>query len=215
MNINPSSKRILCYGDSNTWGYIPGTGKRHPAGIRWTSLLQDKLGNNFELIEEGLNSRTTDLDDPKHQGKNGLTYFRPCLETHDPVDILILWLGTNDMKERFNRDPQRIADGIKNLLDALIEFSKEEETKLPKLVLVSPPLIDESAPGVKDEYLGGEQKSRQLAELYAVVAHQYDCVFVDISKLVSPSKIDGYHLKPKQHQIIADHFFSIISSNSL
>ena len=67
MNINPTSKRILCFGDSNTWGYVPATGKRYPVGVRWTSLLQEKLGDGYEIIEEGLNSRTTDIDDPKHK----------------------------------------------------------------------------------------------------------------------------------------------------
>lgn len=212
MNINPKAKRILCYGDSNTWGYIPGTGKRHPVGVRWTSLLQEKLGNDYEVIEEGLNSRTTDLDDPKHIGKNGLAYFRPCLETHDPIDLLVLMLGTNDMKERFNREPERIAEGIKNLLDALKQFSIDEETNMPQIILASPPLVDESVEGVKDKYLGAEEKSKQLAALYQQVASQYNCSFIDIAKLVSPSKTDGYHLEPKDHQIIADHFYNLISS---
>lgn len=105
MNTNVNAKRVLCFGDSNTWGYIPASGKRHPVGIRWTTLLQEKLGSDFEVIEEGLNSRTTDMNDPKHVGKNGLAYLRPCLETHDPIDLIILMLGTNDMKERFNREP--------------------------------------------------------------------------------------------------------------
>lgn len=210
MNINPTAKRILCYGDSNTWGYIPGTAKRHPVGTRWTSLLQEKLGDDYEIIEEGLNSRTTDLDDPKNIGKNGLVYFRPCLETHDPIDFLILMLGTNDMKERFNREPARIADGIKNLLENLKQFSIEEKTKLPKVILISPPLVNESVAGVKDKYLGAEEKSKQLAALYQQIATQYNCTFVDITKLVSPSKTDGYHLEPSDHQLIADNFYKFI-----
>lgn len=215
MNINPTAKRILCYGDSNTWGYIPATAKRHPVGVRWTSLLQEQLGNDFEIIEEGLNSRTTDLDDPKHIGKNGLTYLRPCLETHDPIDLIILMLGTNDMKERFNREPEKIALGMENLLRTIKKFAVEEETQMPKIILVSPPLVDETVEGVKEKYLGAEEKSKQLATLYEQIATKYNCKFIDISKTVSPSKKDGYHLEPEEHKKVADLFYSLVLEEKL
>lgn len=210
MNINPTSKRILCFGDSNTWGYIPATGKRYPVGIRWTSLLQEILGNGYEIIEEGLNSRTTDIDDPKHKGKNGLTYLRPCLETHDPIDLIILMLGTNDMKERFDREPSRIVEGIENLVKEIKEFAVEEETIEPQVIIVSPPLVDETVEGVKEKYLGAGEKSTKLGELYGEVAKKFSYKFIDISKIVSSSKKDGYHLEPESHQKIADLFFNEI-----
>lgn len=203
MNINNVSKRILCFGDSNTWGYIPATGKRYSVGVRWTSLLQEKLGNDYEIIEEGLNSRTTDIDDPKHKGKNGLTYLRPCLETHDPIDLIILMLGTNDMKERFSREPHRIAEGIENLIKEIKEFAVEEETKEPEVIVVSPPLVDETVEGVKEKYLGAGEKSTKLGQLYEEVAKKYNYKFIDISKVVSPSKKDGYHLEPDAHENIS------------
>ncbi|QQS39408.1 SGNH/GDSL hydrolase family protein [Candidatus Woesebacteria bacterium] len=210
MNILPNATRILCFGDSNTWGYIPASGKRYPVGVRWTSLLQEKLGNDFEIIEEGLNSRATDIDDPKHIGKNGLTYFRPCLETHHPIDLIILMLGTNDMKERFNRTPERITKGVENLLLSVKEFIEEEETIMPKIVVVSPPLVDEEVEGVKEKYLGAGEKSKHLGSLYEVIAKKYNCEFIDIAKLVSPSKKDGYHLEPEDHKKIADYFYGLI-----
>lgn len=210
MNTNPSAKKILCFGDSNTWGYVPGVGKKYPVGVRWTGLLQLKLGNNFEIIEEGLNSRTTDIDDPTQIGKNGLSYFRPCLETHHLIDLIILMLGTNDLKERFHRKPERIAQGITNLLEALKTFSQEKKVILPQIILVSPPLIDEGVPTVKEKYLGAGQKSIQLAQLYQQIALKYHCLFIDLAKLVSPSKKDGYHLEPEAHQIIASHFYQLI-----
>lgn len=210
MNTRPKAKRILCFGDSNTWGYIPALGKRYPVGVRWTSLLQDKLGDEYEVIEEGLSSRTTDVDDPKHEGKNGLTYFRPCLETHDPIDLLILMLGTNDMKERFNRTPERVAEGIENILLSVHKFVKEEETQMPKIVVVSPPLIDEEVEGVKDKYLGAGEKSTKLALLFEKVAIKHDCEFLDISKIVLPSSKDGYHLEPDDHKRLSEVFYEIV-----
>lgn len=212
MNTNASAIRILCYGDSNTWGYIPGTSKRYPVGVRWTGLLQKKLGEAYEVIEEGLNSRTTDLDDPKHLGKNGLVYLRPCLETHDSIDIIILMLGTNDMKERFNREPEQIANGIEELLKMVKLFSIEEETQMPQIILVSPPLIDESVDGVKDKYLGAGEKSKKLAKLFDQVATKYNCKFVDMAKYVSPSKEDGYHLEPESHQKVAEVIYNEVKT---
>ena len=215
MNIKPRARRVLCFGDSNTWGYVPASGKRYPIGVRWTSLLQEKLGDDYEIIEEGLNSRTTDVDDPKHIGKNGLTYFRPCLETHDPIDLIILMLGTNDMKERFSRTPERIAVGVENLLLSVGEFVKEEETQMPKIIVVSPPLVDEEVEEVKEKYLGAGEKSKHLGSLYEVVAKKYDCRFVNIAKLVSPSKNDGYHLEPEDHKKIADYFEKLVSEMTI
>ena len=94
-------KNILCFGDSNTWGYVPGTGNRYPKQIRWTGLLQNLLGDSFFIIEEGLNGRTTVLDDPTRIAKNGMTYLRPCLDSQAPIDLVVMMLGTNDCKHRF------------------------------------------------------------------------------------------------------------------
>ncbi|MBQ9959278.1 MAG: acylhydrolase, partial [Oscillospiraceae bacterium] len=95
-------KRILCYGDSNTWGYIGGVGERFGRDVRWTGRLQTLLGSDYTVIEEGLNSRTTVWDDPVEMHKNGYTYLMPCLQTHRPLDLVIIMLGTNDLERRFH-----------------------------------------------------------------------------------------------------------------
>src|SRR5688572_13370016 len=107
-------KTILCFGDSNTWGYVPGTGKRYPRSERWPGVLQETLGNEFLIIEEGLNARTTTMDDPIRGGaiKNGLTYLRPCLESHAPIDLVLLLLGTNDLKHRFGLSAYDVAANV-------------------------------------------------------------------------------------------------------
>ena len=109
-------KRILCYGDSNTWGYISGSDhQRYGKEERWTKLLAKLLGNQFEVIEEGLNSRTLISNDPRpgKEGKNGAEYLIPCLDTHDPIDLVILILGTNELKNTY----QKSAEEIGNLLE--------------------------------------------------------------------------------------------------
>src|SRR3989344_5384775 len=134
MNKNLQAIRILCYGDSNTWGYGGANKNRYPANVRWTGLLQDKLDEKYELIEEGLCGRTTDLDDDSSTfvNKNGLSYLPACLDSQSPLDLVILWLGTNDLKSKFNRSAQDIAQAI----DHLIETT---QTVTKKIILISPP----------------------------------------------------------------------------
>lgn len=96
-------KNVLCYGDSNTHGYDGVTGGRFPWGVRWTSLVQEALKEEqVRIIEEGQNGRTTVWDDPIEGMKSGLKYLIPCLESHSPLDVVVLMLGTNDIKQRFS-----------------------------------------------------------------------------------------------------------------
>lgn len=211
MNINKDSVKVLCYGDSNTWGYIPGTGYRFPVDVRWTGLLQKTLGDSYEIVEEGLNSRTTNLNDPKSEGKNGKAYLLPCLQTHAQIDIVILMLGTNDMKERFARDPQQIAEGVEELVKMIRNLDLYVQEKQPRLILVSPILVDETVDGVKEKYLGAEEKSKQLGDLYKEVAERNNCEFINLVEHVQPSKVDGYHLAPESHKKIAELFHKVLT----
>ena len=91
-------KRILCYGDSNTWGYIAGSGKRYPHDVRWTGVVQRELGEGYQVLEEGLVGRTTVFDNPFAPWRNGIDYLMPCLITHKPIDLIIVMLGSNDLR---------------------------------------------------------------------------------------------------------------------
>lgn len=199
MNTNPNAIRVLCYGDSNTWGKISSPeGKRYPADVRWTGVLQSKLGEGYEVIEEGLGGRTTVLDDSvRGVGKNGKTYLTPCLDSHSPIDIVILALGTNDLKERFNQTPEDIGRNIEELIKIIQGYTK-------KIILLSPPLVDETVAGVTDNYRGAEEKSELLAPVYQKVAEKNNLEFIDLSKITIPGKLDGYHLDPQSHKNIAE-----------
>ena len=109
-------KTILCYGASNTWGYKPDPSAvlpiRYSYKQRWTGILQSKLGDEFLVIEEGLNSRTTVIDDPLNDDRNGKAYLKPCLESHAPLDFVALMLGTNDLKVRFGLSASEIVYAI-------------------------------------------------------------------------------------------------------
>ena len=210
MNTNSKATVILCYGDSNTRGNTP-QGDRYPADVRWTGLLQAQLGEDFYIIEEGLGGRTTALDDlTEIYGKNGKTYLLPCLYSHNPIDIVILMLGTNDVKERFRQSPEEISRNIEDLVKMILEIGSNNSNKSPKIILLSPPLVDESVPNSQINYKGAEEKSKQLASFYQEIAHKYDCEFIDIAKIIQPSKIDGLHLEPEAHKVIADTLFATL-----
>lgn len=211
MNTNPTSIRVLCYGDSNTWGDPPNKLSRYPADVRWPGRLQKLLGNEFEIIEEGLCGRTTDIDDSKEAGRNGKTYLLPCLNTHKPIDIFILMLGTNDLKERFKKSPEDIAKSINDLIQMVKTAKVGQKGKAPKILLVSPPVVKERALlpiiGMKE----AAEKSRELGAKLKDVARKNDSLFVDISKYVGPSRIDGAHLSAESHRKIAEILSRIVS----
>ena len=214
MNKNPIAIRILCYGDSNTWGDPPGNllGNlpRYAANIRWTGFLQEKLGYNYEIIEEGLCGRTTILDDPKEEGRNGLTYLRPCLLSHNPLDLIILMLGTNDLKERFNLTAKEISKNIEKLINVIKEFGSDKNGHAPKVILISPVQVNEHANTPPEGMSRAEEESKQFTKFYRQVAQEHECEFIDITQHVNPSIIDGCHLEPDAHAKIAYTLYEVI-----
>jgi lysophospholipase L1-like esterase len=205
MNIKENSRRILCYGDSNTWGETPdGSFFRYPVNIRWTGLLQKKLGNNFEIIEEGLGGRTTLLDDPKEEGRNGKTYLIPCIKSQNPLDLVILMLGTNDLKERFNQSPEQISKNIEELVMNIKKFSINKDGNSAKILLVSPAFMKDDCKMPEAGMRGAEVKSKQFAKEYQEVANRQNCEFIDIAQYVQPSNIDGSHFEQDGHIKVAE-----------
>jgi len=191
-----SKKRLLCFGDSYTWGYIPGSNhERFSEDIRYPKALQKLLGNNFEVIEEGLNSRTLISDDkrPGKEGRNGSAYLIPCLDTHDPLDLVIIMLGTNELKDVYNNTPEKIAELLEeHFVKVIISRKSQFQDKYPQLIIVSLPLIDETTEYAAARYLGGTEKSKKLSALYQEIAKRNNCYFVDGSELTVG--VDGVHL---------------------
>ncbi len=132
-------KNVLCYGDSNTHGYDGVTGGRFPWGVRWTSLVQEALKEEqVRIIEEGQNGRTTVWDDPIEGMKSGLKYLIPCLESHSPLDVVVLMLGTNDIKQRFSLSASDVAAGAETLVKTIKMYFRENREPVPEILLVSP-----------------------------------------------------------------------------
>lgn len=191
-------KTILCYGDSLTWGYDPATGNRIAKDKRWPGVLRQILGPEYSIIEEGLNGRTTVWNDPLHGGyKNGMKYLIPCLASHRPIDLVILFLGTNDLKIRFSLSAAEIAQGIRVLVNIVLKSESGLGGSSPKLLLIAPPHITNLS-NFAPEFESGKSKSRQLGAYYNQVAEEYDCSFLDSSKVVVSSDIDGIHLDSEE-----------------
>ena len=208
-------KTVLCFGDSNTYGYDPSTGLRYPESVRWTARLSKLLGSDYRVIEEGCNGRTTVFDDPIEGWKKGLDYLRPCLNTHKPVDIVIMMLGSNDLKEVFHVTPEQIAAGAARLVDEIREFTAEKQGFVPEIILVSPPEIGE---GIRTSPFYGNYRenaigrSRELRKYYKTAAAERECIFVDAAEYAKASEEDSLHLSSEGHKALADEFKRIIQS---
>jgi len=200
--------RILCYGDSNTWGYISGSNhERYGNKERWTKILADLLGNEFEVIEEGLNSRTLTSNDTRvgKEGKNGYEYLIPCLDTHDPIDLVVLMLGTNELKASYNKTVKEIGNMLEEYFVKTILGRKSQfKNSYPKLLLVTPPLVNEEVEYCKagNKYVGATRKSKDLNAIYKNIAEKYNCYFLSNDGLLTG--IDGVHLTKESHKKLAE-----------
>lgn len=204
MNIDPNVVRVLCYGDSNTYGADPKTDERYPADVRWTGVLQNLLGNDYEIIEEGLGGRTTIFERENRPGRNGKIYLLPCVMSHSPFDIIILNLGTNDLKNK-SLTAKDIAGGDEELIRIIQENAFNRNDEIPKIILVCPPDIDD----LNDYVINGglaetSERIKQLPSELKKIAEKYNTGFVNLQELVKPSSEDGVHLDPESHKIIAE-----------
>lgn len=196
--------RILCYGDSNTWGFRPDQPfTRFPQDIRWTGVLRSILGLEHEIIEEGLNGRTTVWDDPFGDHKNGKTYLSPCLESHAELDLVIIMLGTNDLKAHFKLTAAEVAQGVKNLISIVRSSGSGRNGNTPEILVVAPPSIGKLTlmAGI---YGDAPEKSKDLANQIRLITLLMKCSFMDAGEVVTSSSIDGVHWESDQHRCFAE-----------
>lgn len=207
-------KTVLCYGDSNTWGSDPETGERFAPDVRWPGVLRRALGEKYWVIEEGLGGRTTVRDDPiEGAHKNGRTYLRACLESHKPIDLMTIMLGTNDLKARFAASASDIAQGAASLAEMALGSGCGPEGGAPLVVLISPPAVGKLT-DMAEMFDGSEEKSRRFPDHYRHFAGQCGCDFLDASEIIVSSDLDGIHLEAGEHrklgEAVADHVRSAL-----
>ncbi len=197
-------KTVLCYGDSNTWGSDPETGGRFGHDVRWPGVLRRALGDGYWVIEEGLGGRTTVRDDPiEGTHKNGRTYLRACLESHRPIDLMTIMLGTNDLKTRFAASASDIAQGAASLAEEALRSGCGPEGGAPVVVLISPPPLGRLT-DMAEMFEGAGEKSKGLAGHYRRFAEQDGLAFLDASEVVVSSDLDGIHLEADEHRKLGE-----------
>ena len=200
------TKTILCYGDSNTYGYSPIDGTRHPRESRWPGILQGLLGEEYTVIEEGCNGRTTVIVDEQEPWKCGKTSLQACLNSHKPVDLLIIMLGTNDMKKQYHAHAAGIAAGAEELVRISKTFLKIKQDYPPEILLVAPPVLRAgiSRSPFRESFSEDAVKvSEQLAPLYEEAAQKTGCHFLNAGDIVESSREDCLHLTSAEHGKLA------------
>jgi lysophospholipase L1-like esterase len=214
-------KNILCFGDSNTWGFdaagtiAAGFPVRHPAHIRWTGVLARLLGPDYRIIEEAQNGRMTVHEDPMSlASRNARSYLLPCLESHKPLDLVVLMLGTNDLKTFLNLPPQDIAAGVAILGRMILQSESGPQNKAPRLLIVAPPALGDFAQhaDLGERFAEGRAKSLRLPPFYAAVASSLGAEFFDPQGLISATPLDDIHLDAADHQILGEALATKLAS---
>lgn len=202
-----SLKRVMCFGDSLTWGWVPiaegAPTTRYEPHQRWTGRLQTELGAGYVVIEEGLSGRTTTADDPTDPRLNGSSYLPSALASQFPLDLVVLMLGTNDTKTYFNRSAFDITTGISTLLGQIRASSGGAGTvyTAPQVLLIAPPPLGViQHPHYLSMFEGAHEKTQQFSELYANLADFMKVFFLDAGAVISTDGIDGIHLTEENNQ---------------
>ncbi len=203
------TKRILCYGDSITWGYIPGTGRRYDENTRWTGILQKNLGNGYTVLEDGLNGRTTIYDASLKRYRNGLESLGYSLVSQHPLDLMILALGINDISYI---DPEDAGRGIRALLRHLVmangTYTNGEEEPIfrgkPKILLMAPSALNPNYALLRENGKMKYETSKAFSAAYEKAAEDFGVYFLDASKIAMAPPTDGIHLNEEGHAAMAE-----------
>lgn len=210
-------KRIVCYGDSNTWGYVPGMGDRYDENTRWTALLKKNLPDDCDVIEAGMNSRTISFDDPMCDYLNGRKGLMYTLLAAKPVELLVVSLGTNDLKYTDARGSAKGLDALLHTVEAAKHVCSDNGstpvlTSTAKLLVISPislhPSIDARQP--PSSLSGKYSESLRFGEYYQPVCRKHGAMFFDAAQYISASEIDGIHMSAKSHAVLSLEISKIV-----
>jgi len=197
-------RAILCFGDSNTWGCPPnGTGERFPRDVRWPGVLQQLLGDEYYVIEEGLNGRTATLEHPWVEGLSGRTYLLPCCKSHAPLDLVIIYLGTNELAPFHHLPALGIAASCASLVRVVRAAECGRDGGTPPVLLVCPPPIEATGPNAAmlEE---AAVKSQALGKCFADAAAAVGAELLDLADVLRYSDEDPIHLDAEGHRILAE-----------
>ena len=208
-------KRIVCFGDSNTWGYIPITGERYDESIRWPARLQEKLGyQDYTVVEEGLTGRTTVFDNPFDPELNGLKTMPAILRSAAPIDVLVFMLGTNDFQSNIPAgNPVSTARAVQYMLETARKLGVDRPGEKMKILLISPVEITEDRLTFKENDVTDQtsiNNSRALGKCLRIVAEQLNVEFIDAAQYIKPGKVDGVHLDEAGHAKMSELVYEMV-----
>lgn len=198
-------KKILCFGDSNTYGFIPQSGLRYDINTRWTGILQTLCNNEFEITEAGCNNRTAFIDNPAGINQTGYKILPEYLKTNF-FDIIILAIGINDLQRFFNPTLNEFEQGMEKLIQITRNLSPKS-----KIILICPSKLNLA--GINNGIFSYQfdkisvEKSGKLSPIYKSLAEKYKCHFIDLNNIVEVSPLDGLHFSPKSHKTIAENLY--------
>ena len=200
-------KRILCFGDSNTWGYIP-TGGRYDEHTRWPMRLGELLGPGYAVIEEGFHGRTCVMDDPVEGGfKSAVRYLPPCLMSHNPLDQVLVMLGSNDAKRRFGLTPMTIGQSMAQVVRTIKSYGADELGNPPHIIIIAPPPFLDNLMETRHAECFGEQAiavTRDLVPELRRVSKLLRVDFFDATPCAEVSRIDAVHMTANGHLRLAE-----------
>lgn len=202
-----SKKRILCFGDSNTYGFIPENGLRYDENTRWTGILKKISGDEFQIIEAGGNNRTGFTDSVDGENFTGYKLLTALLE--NDLYAVILAVGTNDLQKFYYNDENDIKNGLENLIKII--NSKNPDIKI---ILLSPTNITRNILKSYFALMFDEisiKKSLKMSEIYKRVAQKHNCIFIDLNDVAKVSDTDGLHFAPESHRAIADKVYEVLT----
>ena len=207
-------KHILVYGDSMSWGLIPGTRQRLPFEFRWPGVMEIALngqGRDVRVIEECLNGRRTAWDDPFKPGRKGLDGLAQRMESHSPLDLVIIMLGTNDFQAAHANNAFLSAQGIAALITAIRTAPIEPGMPVPPILVVAPPPVDEPCGPNAPKFVETRARSQGLNDAYRKVCELMGCRFLDAGQVISVSKIDGVHVDKDQHILFGKEMAAFVA----
>jgi len=200
-------KQILVYGDSLSWGIVPGTRARHPVEVRWPCVLERRLvaaGHAVRVIEDCLNGRRTVWDDPFKAGRNGLQGLAQRIELNSPLALVALMLGNNDFQSMHPHHAWHAAQGVAALVGAIRTAPIEPGMPVPRVLIVASPPVTSPAGAMVDKFRGADEKCRGLAAELEKVAAQEACAFFDAGRVARCSTTDGVHLDAVDHLALGE-----------
>jgi lysophospholipase L1-like esterase len=189
-------KTVLAFGDSLTWGFVPGAFARHPFEVRWPNVLASALGGRIRVIEEGLNGRTTAFDDPTvAEDRNGARVLPTLLSSHQPIDLVVVMLGCNDIKFVSRRRAFDAHLGMARIVDVIRGFPFLESSPRPEILIVAPPALTRTEdPFFGELFNDNIEESLKFAQWYSRIAADKRTHFFDAAAVCRTSPIDAVHL---------------------